>query len=205
MPKSKGFVYVYSVGQIDSMLVKIKSSGRPEKLTFEYAKNTWLLKNAQFSAVIDLLKEMKFLSSNGTPTDLYAEYQNDKLSKTAIAKGIHNAFSGLLKAYPKAYSLTKSDLEGYIKQQTGADNSVVSKIYGTIKKLFSLADFSSGIQLDKDEDNDQLPGTKDNKFFPKSGESFIPITMNIEIVIPSDATPEIYDQIFASIKKNLMN
>ena len=71
---------MYSVGQIDQMLSKIKSTGRPDKLTLNYAQKTWVLKNAQFSAVIDLLKAMKFLSSDGTPTELYAEFQNQKFS-----------------------------------------------------------------------------------------------------------------------------
>lgn len=205
MPKTKGFTYVYSVGQIDKILEKIKSSGRPEKLTFEYARDTWLLKNAQFSAVIDLLKAMKFLQSDGTPTELYAEYQNNKLSKIAIAKGVRHAYPNLITAYPKAYELTKSDLEGYIKQQTGADISVVSKIYGTIKKLFLLADFSIESKIDRIENEYERTNEQPQKKSFGNKETFLPITMNIEIVIPSDATPEKYDQIFAAIKKNLMS
>ena len=199
MPESNGYKYAYSVGQIDQVLEKIKDTGRPDKLTTGYMKNTWLLKNAQFSAVLDILKGMQFISSDGSPTDLYAKFQNDSLSKEAIAEGVLNAYPDLFKAYPKAFQLSKDELQGYIKQQTGADSSVISKIYGTIKKLISHGDFNGG-QIAPKESNS---GSGQRKVNAQNMGS-IPITMNIQIVIPSDATPEQYDKIFSSIKKNLM-
>lgn len=208
MPKSGEFNYVYSVGQIDQMLNKIKSTGRPDKLTLSYAQKTWVLKNAQFSAVIDLLKKMKFIASDGTPTELYAEFQNQKFEKTALGKGAINAFPQLFKAFPDAQNLGKDDLQGYLKQQTGADDSVVQKIYGTIKRLCSLSEFtglnstSPQIQNTPNDTTSSTPNQLPNNNF---GNNMLPITMNIELVIPSDATPETYDQIFSSIKKHLMN
>lgn len=207
MPKSREFTYVYSVGQIDQMLKKIKSTGRPDKLTTAYAKNTWVLKNAQFSAVIDLLKVMGFLSSDGTPTSLYAEFQNSNFEKLALGKGTVNAFPQLFKAFPKAQELSKDELQGYLKQQTGADDSVILKVYATLKKLFSLSDFSTS-----NTGTSMTPTQSTNPSFSANpqpsnqlGSNMLPITMNIEIVIPSDATAEKYDQIFTSIKKHLMN
>ena len=197
MPENKGFKYAYSVGQIDDIFEKMRNTGRPDKLTIGYVQNTWVLKNAQYSAIIDILKAMQFLTSDGTPTDLYGEFQNKNLAKKAIAKGTRNAYPTLFKAYPNAQNLSKDDLEGYLKQQTGADASVVSKIYGTIKRLMSLADFDGDVTEDR----------KDPVHKPNAGSNHInsiPITMNIQIVIPNDATPEQYDVIFSSIKKNLL-
>lgn len=47
---------------------------------------------------------------------------------------------------------------------------------------------------------------REQKKPPKVSETppVIPITMNIQIVIPSDATAEKYDEIFSAIKKNLL-
>jgi len=208
MPKSGEFNYVYSVGQIDQMLNKIKSTGRPDKLTLSYVQKTWVLKNAQFSAVIDLLKKMKFIESDGTPTDLYAEYQNQKFEKTALGKGTINAFPQLFKAFPDAQNLGKDDLQGYLKQQTGADESVVKKIYGTIKRLCSLSEFTGSSSTSTDIQNTPNNQPSFDQYQPSNnnfGNNMLPITMNIELVIPSDATPETYDQIFSSIKKHLLN
>lgn len=199
MPGQEGFKYVYVVGHIDDILAKIRDTGRPDKLTSPYMQKTWLLKNAQYSAMLDLLKDMGFVDSSGIPTSLYAEYQNSDLAGLALAKGIKTAYSSLFKAYPSAQTLSKETLEGYIKQHTGAEASVITKISGTFRKLCSLADFSDG------QDTSQ-PGLDQNKPDTKTAllDSTIPITMNIQIVIPSDATAEQYDKIFSSLKKFLM-
>ncbi len=143
MPEVKGFKYVYSVGQINDILDKIKETGRSDKLTITYVQNTWLLKNAQYSAVLDLFKDMGLLAADGTPTEAYAELQNPEHYGRALAAGIKKAYPSLFRAYPNAQELPKEKLEGYLKQQTGADKAIIEKIYGTIKRLCSLADFST--------------------------------------------------------------
>ena len=198
MPEVKGFKYAYSVGQINDLLDKIKETGRPDKLTLTYVQNTWLLKNAQYTAVIDILKDMGFLAPDGIPTDMYAQFQNPEHSGQLLAQGVKKAYPSLFKAYPKAQEMPKEKLEGFIKEHTGADKSVVEKIYGTIKRLCSLADFSV-------ESTSSSPSATTTSHPPASSAFLpIPITMNIQIVIPSDATAEQYDKIFLSIKKNLL-
>ena len=88
MPGQEGFKYVYTVGHIDDVLEKIKTTGRPDKLTGTYMRDTWLLKNAQYSAVLDVLKDMEFVDSSGIPTPSYAEYQNQTKSEKVLAAGI---------------------------------------------------------------------------------------------------------------------
>ena len=88
MPGQFGFKYVYVAKHINNMLTKVRETGRPDKLTNTYMREIWLLKDAKMSAVLDILKDMDFVDSNGMPTELYAEYQNSSLSKKALAKGI---------------------------------------------------------------------------------------------------------------------
>ena len=54
MPGEKGSRYVYASSQISNILSKIQNTGRPDKLTLTYIQKTWLLKNAQYGAVIDI-------------------------------------------------------------------------------------------------------------------------------------------------------
>ena len=201
MPGKDGFKYVYSAGHIDDFFRKMQSTGRPDKLTQTFAIKNWILSNnAQYSAVIELLKSMQFLDSSGTPLDLYKEFQNPRLAKRAVAKGIKNAYPSLFRTYPRAHELSREDLTGFIRQNTGADQTVVRRTCATFEKLCSHADFS--------EDGAEPP-VEERKIQPpiirhQGGDSSpIPITMNIQIVIPNDATEEQYDKIFSSIKKFL--
>jgi hypothetical protein len=143
MPGPKGFRYVYGSAQITKLLEKVQKTGRPDKLNFGYIRDTWLFKNEQYRSVLDILEDMGFIDSSGVPSDLYAQYQNPAIAKRALVTGIKRAYPELFKAYPQAYSLSKSELEGYFKQQTGKAGSVLGKMISTFKTLCSLADFSA--------------------------------------------------------------
>lgn len=198
MPSVQGIKYVYSLKQIDDILNKIKETGRPDKLTLTYVQNTWLMKNAQYSAVLDLLKDMEFIDSTGSPLKLYTEYQNPSKSKNALANGIIKAYSNLFKAYPNANDLPLDTIKGYFKEKTGSEKSVLEKIAGTFTRLCKNADFQKiqPIEQPDEESKGEIPAQKFDK-------PLLPITMNIQIVIPSDATAEQYDKIFSSIRKFL--
>ena len=91
MAGTKGFRYVYGAKQITNVIEKIKNTGRPDILNFAYFRDTWLFKNAQYGAVLDILEDMEFLDSSWAPTELYAECQNPVIAKNAITKGIKNS------------------------------------------------------------------------------------------------------------------
>ena len=200
MTGQESFKYVYALGHINAVLEKIRNTGRPAKLTMPYLRDTGLLKNAQYSAVLDLLKGMGFLDSSGAPMRLYAEYQNPSRADQALSEGIRNAYPQLFRAYPEAHKLPRETLDGYIKQQTGAKKSVLDKISGTFRRLCSLVDYGAVEEPPiKTETEEEVP-----KRPPAPTETLIPITMNIQIVIPSDATAEQYDRIFSGLRKFLM-
>jgi hypothetical protein len=110
MPEVKGFKYAYSVGQINDLLDKIKETGRPDKLTLTYVQNTWLLKNAQYTAVIDILKDMGFLAPDGIPTDMYAQFQNPEHSGQLLAQGVKKLIHLSLKLIQRRRKCRKKSL-----------------------------------------------------------------------------------------------
>ncbi len=194
MPGVSGYKYVYSLGHITSILQKIQDTARPEKLTITHVQKSWLLKDAKYSAVLDLLREMKFIDEAGIPLDLYAEYQNKGKSKKALAKGIRNAYQGIFNVYPNAFDLSREEVNGFIKEHTGLDQSVIDKVSATFFEFCKLADFSDDIKKELTAET-----TQENH---KANSTF-PIAMNIQIVVPSDATEEQYERIFKSIRKFL--
>ena len=160
MPGKFGFRYVYSTKHIEKVFNKIPSTGRPDKLNIKYLKDTWLLKNDQYSGVLVILTDMKFLEG-GVPTDLYAEYQNPSVAKKALSRGIKKAYPDLFKAFPEAYNLSVTELKGYMKQQTGSEDSTVSKMVSTFKKLCSMAEFSKSGTTSGLEDRNTSGGRSD--------------------------------------------
>ena len=199
MPGNKGFRYVYSPVHITKVLEKIKTTGRPDKLTFPYLRDTWLLKNKQYMEVVALLKDMEFLNSSGAPTELYAKYQNPPVAEQVLAKGIRNAYAELFKAYPNAQSLSKTELEGYFRQQTGKAGSVIGKILSTFQVLCSHTDFA-GVGVATEEPPKYRKGEAEEggvKVEPK-------IHLNIEIHIAPDTPDDKIEKIFKNMKQYLL-
>ena len=202
MPGTKGFRYVYSSVHITKVLEKIRTTGRPDKLTFPYIRDTWLLKNKQYSEVITLLKDTEFLDNSSVPKELYAEYQNPSIAKQTLAKGIRNAYPQLFKAYPNAQSLSKNDLEGYFRQQTGKAGSVLEKMLTTFRTLCSQADFA-GVDVTKEK---PTPEPKEAEIGEERKVKVEPkIQLNIEIHIAPDTPDDKIETIFRNMKQYLLS
>jgi hypothetical protein len=200
MPGQEGFKYVYAVTHIDDFFRKMQDTGRPDKLTQTYAIKNWNLpNNGQYSAVIELLKSMKFLDSEGVPQELYSQFQHPRLAGKAVGHGIKNAYPSLFRVHPRANEMDRDEITGFIRQNTGADKTIVRRTCATFEKLCTYADFTDGAEPLKEEPKGKQIKVTENTPPPTSLP--IPITMNIQIVIPNDATEEQYDKIFSSLKK----
>lgn len=201
MPGTKGFRYAYSATQINKLLDKAKSTGRPDKLNFSYVRDTWLLKNEQYRAVLDILGDMGFIDSSSVPTELYARYQNPTLAKQALAEGIRKAYPALFKAFPNAQSLSKADLDGYFRQQTGKSGSVLDKILTTFLALCRRADFSGvpTVQKEPISGYERLEGKEEGRVRVEPR-----IQLNIEIHIAADTPDDKIEKIFKNMKQYLL-
>ncbi len=204
MAGTKGFRYVYSTLQIKILLDKIKETNRPPKLNFPYARDNWLLKNSQYSAVIEILKDMDFIDNSGIPTSLYAEYQNSNLAKVALAKGIKNAYPQLFNVYNNAQSLPKDTIEGFFTQQTGKTGSVLEKMISTFKALCNLADFSDTQVKEKEVEATEVHKSSEVKKVRHEIELEPNIHINIGINIAADTPDDKIKVIFENMKKYLL-
>lgn len=200
MAGNKGFRYVYSPAHITNTLKKIQSAGRPDKLNFTYMRDTWLFKNAQYQAMLDILRDMEFIDASSKPTELYARYQNPLIAKQALAEGVKKAYPALFKAYPSAQALSKSELEGYFKQQTGKSGSVLEKILATFRTLSSHADFAGAAVVE------EKPTRKYETVEAEEGRVRVEprIQLNIEIHIAADTPADKIETIFKNMKQYLL-
>ncbi len=200
MPGTKGFRYVYAQSQIGNILHKIASTRRPDKLTFPYLRDTWLLRNKQYLELIPLLRDMGFLDSSNVPTELYARYQNHTRAKKVLAEGVRNAYPELFRAFPDPQSLPKEELEGYIRQHTGAATAVTDKVARTFRTICSLADLS-GTTLGKEAD----PTPAEEAPEPPKGHTVDPnVQLNLQIHISPDMTEEKIEALFRSMRRHLL-
>src|SRR3954451_18700188 len=92
-----GFPYMTSPGTLRKVLDKIIEAQRPDKFNPDFLENVLKMKGGTARATITILKKMGFLSSDGTPTELYAKFKTDSGRSAATLQGLRNGFSEIFR------------------------------------------------------------------------------------------------------------
>jgi hypothetical protein len=161
--------------------------------------------------MIPLLRNLGFLDQSGSPTPTYRRLKNKETAKSAIGAGIRAAYAPLFASNENANSLSNEKLKGLISQVAGTDNDMTTRIAATFNALSKQADFSAlGEQSDVDKEvgeseaGGMLGGEGGDREAPKLslGKGLNPqFHYNIQVHLPSNATEEVYLNIFNAIRK----
>lgn len=105
--------------------------------------------------VIPYLKRAGFLTSDGTPTELYKRFRNSSLRGAAAALGLRNAYSDHYVANEYVHDASDKDLKGVIVQVTGLEegSKLIPAMVASFKVLKAFADFSADPDADLDQEN----------------------------------------------------
>jgi hypothetical protein len=139
----KTLPYINAYGNITKVLQKIKQAETPPTFTQDFLATTLDMPGGSPKPVIPFLKRTGFLTSDGTPTDLYKRFRNPAQSGAAAAEALKIGFKGLYATNEYIHDAKDPDLKGAVVQVTGAEDSskVVTSVVGSFKALKAFADF----------------------------------------------------------------
>src|ERR1700738_3342347 len=125
--------YAYTVvpGRIKEILEKVRSTGRPPKLTVAHLK-TLGFTSSNDTSLIGVLRFIGFIDSNGIPTTLWNEYRGAKY-KQVLAKAIRTGYADLFAVYPDANATSNTELSHVFSTSSSAGSQVISKTIATFK------------------------------------------------------------------------
>src|SRR5438105_8791274 len=125
--------YTLKVGTFNRLLGQIKTAATPERFTQDFLANKLGMHGGTARSMIPLLKKIGFLSSDGTPTDIYRRFRNPTLSGFAARDALKHGYKVLFEMNESAQTLNTQDLRGLVVQATGLepDARVVNAITGT--------------------------------------------------------------------------
>jgi hypothetical protein len=204
--------YMLSVTNLPSIIVKIRSAGTPPRFTHEFLKSNLGYGSSQDRAVIKLLKQLGFITADGTPTERYNAYKGAD-GRRALASGLREGWSGFFLSDERIYEKSKGHIQGVAKSVTGAGDSVATKMASTFKTLADLADFSGPAAgqgaSEPGTSTDQATGQSDNlPAIPAAAVASVGglLTLNhdIHLHLPSTSDVSVYRAIFQAIKSELM-
>ena len=209
--------YLSSTKNLANVLQTLKNAKAPSRFTQKFLEDLGF-KSTPDRLVINVLKGLGFLSSDGAPTEAYSRFLDDTQSKLVLSEGIRKAYDGLFNLSIKANELSNTDVVNKLKTvfsgQKGEE--VLKKMTMTFRALVALADFSQTEMIKKLEEPRKEDFSKNSGFYNQGNfddPNLIPLIQknlntqlhyNIQIHLPETKDLAVYDAIFESLKKHLL-
>lgn len=205
MPES--YPYIISNNKVEPILNKIRSAAKPERFTTKETLSKWGFTASNDRAMVGVLKELGFLTENGTPTEFYDRLRDPNDWKYILADRIRDLYAELYAIDTSIHTAPEPEIKGAISRVTGKDDETVRRYYATFKTLASLAKFD--VKPNRNgkaevESEDEAPKRKTENSLsehePKRRPDF---HYNIQIHLPVTTDITVYNAIFKSLKENL--
>jgi len=199
--------YLTSVKNLPAILKAIQGARAPEKFTIAFLEGLGFKSNSD-RLIVGVLKSLGFLDDQGKPLDPYFQYLDEAESKHVLAARIQDAYSDLFQVKRDAYKLSKGDVENKFKtlSQGSYSESVIDKMAMTFTNLVKQADFSIREEDEGQDIEDPTLESADQALIPppKAGLQLTGgLHYNIQLILPADRDPKVYDALFKSLKEHL--
>lgn len=195
--------YLASNKNIPAVFEKIVGGAPPEKFNVEHLKAIGF-GGSNDRAIVPLLKELGFLTGDGTPTPRYKEYRDKSKSKAVMAEALREAYSDLFAINENLSSNDKDAVTGRFKAVHGVEDDKATRQAATFFALLKLADLSASKPVGE-EALKEPSGSNNRSEGVAVRQRDLEFSYNIQIQLPATRDIEIYNAIFRAIRENLMD
>jgi hypothetical protein len=191
---------------IPAVFEAIVDGAVPEKFTVAHLKALGF-GSSNDRGFLPLLKELGFLSSDGTPTQRYRDYRDRTRSRRVLGDAIRDVYGDLFLI--NELGPGKSDreaIEGRFRSTHASNDHVASLQAATYLSLKELADFgksSSPLAIKKENPTDQAGAIGVSLI--NTAKRQIDFRYTIEVHLPATKDQEVYNAIFRSMKEHLLD
>lgn len=169
-------------------------------------------KSSNDTAVLPLLKDLGFLSDDGTPTRRYHDYRDKSRSKAVMAEALREAYEGVFHISEKPGASDRSAIIGKFKAEHNVSDRVAQQSTTTFYALLKLADLDAqrGSPPRKKKTVSKGEEAKEDiadheRETPPSQFGSVGLRYNVEIHLPASKDIEVYNAIFKSLKEHLID
>jgi len=151
--------------------------------------------------IVGILKFIGFIDENGVPKEKYVNFRDSTKAKSVMANCLREAYAELFEIYPDAYDKDTQTLKDFFSTRVTAGEQVLARTVDTFKVLCEFADFKAPAEIPKEELK-VPPAEKELKEAPQVRK--FDINFNIQLILPTTNDADVYDKIFAALKKHLL-
>ena len=205
--------FMNSTGLPEKILNKIIEAAVPPVYSHDFQKDVLGFGSGSARAFISILKKLGFIDQSGTPTASYNRFRTESGRSLAMLEGLKLAYPSFYRRREYAHQLPDNELKDLIIDLTGRESGdqAVRAILGTFKALkqFVIDDVGSAsaealvVEEDSDETSEKLDPKVLDTLIPTNGRR-LALSYTINLNLPASKDPEIFDAIFESLKRTLL-
>jgi len=197
--------YTPAPGVFKKALEGIITAEQPERFTSNFMATVLGVSGGSSRYVPPLLKKMSFLTSDGTPTELYTSFRTEGSRSAAAYTGLKNAFAELFQRNEFIHKANEPEVRDNIVAITGLTKTdiYVNYIWSTFKVV---RDFITSDPASQPK-GDATPAAAETLATATGvgASSRVGLVNNINIVLPESTNINVYNLIFQSLRANLLS
>ncbi len=207
--------YLTSTKNLSAILNAMQTAKAPSKFTQRFLESLEF-KSPNDRLIIGVLKALKFINDDGSPTSRYFAFLDQTQGPRILAEGVRDAYEDLFQININAQTLGKVDVMNKFKtlSQGQLSESVLDKMSLTFSELCKLADFTSPplvtpievkIGAQERQDTVEIKGELPSVARGESKVKIDGLVYNIQIVLPESRDLAVYDalEVSGSLREHL--
>lgn len=202
-----GLPYSTAAGTFKKALDGIIVAERPDRFSGDFMTTVLKVSGGSARQIPPLLKKMIFITSDGTPTDLYSKFKSDSGRGQAALDGLRNAFGELFRRNDFIHRAEANTVRDLIVEVTGLNKNdgIVRMIAQTFEAIRGFADKSGTPSADQGAvglttEEVRQPGGD----FASGPSRAIGLSYHINVVLPETENIAVFNAIFRSLRENLL-
>lgn len=213
-------------GRIPELLKKVRETGVPPKVTYEWLKAVGFTSSNDRSLVA-VLRQIGFIDGSGAPTPAWREYRGAE-HRQVLGRAVALGYETLYATYPDAHNRSNADLSNFFSTKTSAGKQAVDKMVTTFKNLAKEADFSAGVPSARPASADSsagngasgspvpravagaagagaAAGTSAEVLTRTHTGAGVTINVNVQLTLPETTDEKVFDAFFRAMRKHLID
>lgn len=201
--------YMVSNKNLPTILQKLIEGAAPDKFTLAHLKGIGFT-SSNDQGVLPLLKDLKFLAADGTPTSRYHLYRDKSQSRNVLGEALREAYEDLFHINEHPSESDRQAIIGRFKSTHNATDLVAERQAATFLALLKLAELPRhGKPPSKPAEHPPVPESPSPKpersHQPPALPAFSGLRYNIEVHLPATKDVEVYNAIFKSLREHLLD
>jgi hypothetical protein len=205
------FIYTNVSGKIEALFAKIRDVGKPPKVTRKWLESAGF-KSKNDRTLVPMLKGLGFIDDAGQPTDVWALYRG-KQARAAMADAVRSAYPAFFDMYDDAHRRDAAELTDIVMGSSEFSATTAGFVAATFLKLCDLADFAAPQAAGE---SDPAVGNAPPVEAPTARELSegassnvhagrgLSVNINLQITLPETTNEEVYEKLFAAMKKHIL-